>query len=136
MQHNDTDKQSAEQLASNIEIQVEAKYEERQSDAEAKRFVFTYSITIKNSANYSIQLLSRRWVVTDGNQKEQEIQGEGVVGQQPVIGANSSYQYSSGAILETDVGSMFGHYNMITEEGSEFKALIDAFTLAKPNTLH
>jgi ApaG protein len=136
MQHNDTDKQSPEQLASNIEIQVESKYEERQSDAEAKRFVFTYSITIKNCANYSIQLLSRRWVVTDGNQKEQEIQGEGVVGQQPVISANSSYQYSSGAILETDVGSMFGHYNMITEDGSEFKAPIDAFTLAKPNTLH
>jgi len=136
MQNNSTDNQTPEQLASKIEIAVESRYEERQSDAEAKRFVFTYSITIKNSADYNIQLLSRRWVVTDGNQKEQEIQGEGVIGEQPIIAPNSSYQYSSGAILETDVGSMFGHYNMVTEEGSEFKALIAAFTLAKPNTLH
>lgn len=135
MQHKQTDKQ-ANSLEKNIEIAVEAKYEAAQSDAEAKRFVFTYSITIKNSANFDIQLLSRRWVVTDGNQKQQEIEGEGVIGVQPIISANSSYQYSSGAILETDVGSMFGHYNMITAEGAKFVAQIAAFTLAKPNTLH
>lgn len=119
-----------------IQISVESKFEASQSDPSTKRFVFSYLITISNTASYNIQLLSRRWVVTDGNQKQQEIQGDGVIGEQPIIEPNSSYQYSSGAILETNVGSMFGHYNMITEEGEEFKAEIAAFTLAIPNALH
>ncbi|NRA20963.1 MAG: Co2+/Mg2+ efflux protein ApaG [Oceanospirillaceae bacterium] len=136
MHQQQADDSSQLNLGKNIEIVVESKFEAEQSDAEAKRFVFTYSITIKNKADFAIQLLSRRWVVTDGNHKQQEIQGEGVIGVQPVIDANSSYQYSSGAILETDVGSMFGHYNMVTAEGVTFKAEIAAFTLAKPNTLH
>ncbi len=124
------------QIAQDVEIAVETKFEAAQSDAAAKRFVFSYQITIKNLAKQNIQLLSRRWVVTDGNQKVQEIQGDGVIGEQPTIAPNSSYQYSSGAVLETNVGSMFGHYNMVTAEGESFKAEIAAFTLAKPNALH
>ncbi|MFT5706216.1 MAG: ApaG protein [Oceanospirillaceae bacterium] len=119
-----------------IDITVESKFEAAQSDSNAKRFVFSYQVTIKNSADYNIQLLSRHWIVTDGNQKQQEIQGEGVIGEQPTIAPHSSYQYNSGAVLETDVGSMYGHYDMVTQEGSQFKAEIAAFTLAKPNALH
>lgn len=120
----------------NIEVKVQTKFEAKQSDIDAKRFVFSYIVTINNHSEQQVQLLSRRWVVTDGNEKQQEIQGEGVIGEQPFIAANSSYQYSSGAVLETNVGSMFGHYNMITENGEAFKADIPAFTLAKPNALH
>ena len=124
------------ELEENIQIAVVTKFEAEQSDVNAKRFVFSYKITIKNTAAHNVQLLSRRWVVTDGNQNQQEIQGEGVIGEQPIIAPNASYQYSSGAVLETNVGSMYGHYNMITEQGDKFKAQISAFTLAKPNSLH
>ncbi len=123
-------------LQENIQIVVKTKFEAEQSDVNAKRFVFSYNITIKNTAAHNVQLLSRRWVVTDGNQNQQEIQGEGVIGEQPIIAPYASYEYSSGAVLETNVGSMFGHYNMITEQGDKFTAQIEAFTLAKPNALH
>lgn len=136
MQFKSSDTVFDNELQQHIQIQVEPKFEAAQSDPSTKRFVFSYLITINNTADFNIQLLSRRWVVTDGNQKQQEIQGDGVIGEQPIIAPNSSYQYNSGAVLETDVGSMFGHYNMITEEGEEFKAEIAAFTLAIPNALH
>ncbi|MEM5529073.1 Co2+/Mg2+ efflux protein ApaG [Gammaproteobacteria bacterium AS21] len=123
-------------LEQGVSIEVESKYEASQSDETAKRFVFTYNVTIKNTAKHNVQLLSRRWVVTDGNEKQQEIEGKGVIGEQPVIAPNTSFQYSSGAILETSVGSMFGHYNMVTDAGDEFKAQIEAFTLSQPNSLH
>lgn len=136
MQYKSTDFDFDNEQQKHIQISVEAKFEDSQSDPSAQRYVFSYLVTIKNTADYNIQLLSRRWVVTDGNQKQLEIQGEGVIGEQPVIEPNSSYQYSSGTVLETNVGSMFGHYNMVTQNGEEFRAEINAFTLAKPNALH
>ncbi len=136
MQYKSTDFDFDNEQQKNIQISVESKFEDSQSDPTSKRFVFSYLVTITNTADYNIQLLSRRWVVTDGNQKQQEIQGEGVIGEQPIIEPNSSYQYSSGTVLETNVGSMFGHYNMVTADGESFKAEISAFTLAKPNALH
>jgi ApaG protein len=136
MKYKSTDFDFENEQQKHIKINVESKFEESQSDSSAKRFVFSYLITITNTADYNVQLLSRRWVVTDGNQKQQEIEGEGVIGEQPIIEPNSSYQYSSGTVLETNVGSMFGHYNMVTADGEAFKAEINAFTLAKPNALH
>ncbi len=119
-----------------INIDVVTKFLSEQSDPEAHRFVFSYEITITNQFSQPVQLLSRRWVVTDGNEHVQEIEGDGVVGEQPVIQPNQSYQYTSGTVLATHVGSMYGHYNMETASGERFKALIPAFTLAQPNALH
>ena len=123
-------------IAERVKISVEAKFEASQSDTDAKRFVFSYTVTIENTAEIAVQLLSRRWVVTDGNEKQQQIEGDGVIGVQPVIKPHCSYQYSSGAVIETNIGSMFGHYNMITDNGENFEAKINAFTLAIPNALH
>ena len=127
---------SCSDIAEQVKITVEAKFEASQSDTDAKRFVFSYTVTIENTADIGVQLLSRRWVVTDGNEKQQQIEGDGVIGVQPMIKAHSSYQYSSGAVIETNIGSMFGHYNMITDDGENFEAKIHAFTLAIPNALH
>jgi len=127
---------SSSDIAERVNITVKAKFEASQSDTDAKRFVFSYTVTIENTAEISVQLLSRRWVVTDGNEKQQQIEGDGVIGVQPTIKPHCSYQYSSGAVIETNIGSMFGHYNMITENGEHFEAKISAFTLAIPNALH
>ena len=119
-----------------IKIDIETRFLPQQSDPESHRFVFSYNITITNHYTQAVQLLSRRWVVTDGNEHVQEIEGEGVVGEQPLIQPNASYQYTSGTVLATRVGSMFGHYTMETAEGERFNASIPAFTLAQPNALH
>ena len=123
-------------ISSLINIDVVTKFLAEQSDAEAHRFVFSYEITITNQHSQPVQLLSRRWVVTDGNEHVQEIEGEGVVGEQPTIQPHQSYQYTSGTVLATHVGSMYGHYIMETASGERFKATIPAFTLAQPNALH
>lgn len=119
-----------------IRIHVATRFLPEQSDPESHRFVFSYEITITNDGQLPVQLLRRRWVVTDGNEQVQEIEGEGVVGEQPVIEPQHSYQYTSGTVLATRVGSMFGHYTMKTAEGEHFDAPIPAFTLAQPNALH
>ena len=124
------------ELGDNVNIKVETNYLAKQSDPDSKRFVFSYSITITNNNAMPVQLLNRHWLITDGNEHIQEVQGEGVVGEQPVIEPNTSYTYTSGAVLATSVGSMQGHYEMSTDEGSTFNTPIDAFTLASPNALH
>ncbi|WP_415890306.1 Co2+/Mg2+ efflux protein ApaG [Neptuniibacter sp. SY11_33] len=123
-------------LGNNVNIDVETNYLAQQSDPDSKRFVFSYKITITNHNDIPVQLLNRHWLITDGNQHIQEVQGEGVVGEQPVIDPESSYTYTSGAVLATSVGSMQGHYEMSTDEGTQFNAPIAAFTLARPNALH
>ncbi|PIE24870.1 MAG: Co2+/Mg2+ efflux protein ApaG [Neptuniibacter caesariensis] len=123
-------------LGDNVNINVETAYQAKQSDPESKRFVFSYCITITNHNDTPVQLLNRHWLITDGNQHIQEVNGEGVVGEQPVIEPDSSYTYTSGAVLATSVGSMQGHYEMTTQAGELFKAPINAFTLARPNALH
>lgn len=119
-----------------IQIDVETEFLEEQSDAQAHRFVFSYHITITNHNAEPVQLLSRFWKVTDGNEQVQEIQGEGVVGEQPQIEANDSFSYTSGTVLATEVGSMQGYYEMQTESEERFIATIEPFTLAQPNALH
>ncbi|MCV6609695.1 MAG: Co2+/Mg2+ efflux protein ApaG [Amphritea sp.] len=120
----------------NIAINVETAYLPEQSDPDKKRYVFSYHITITNHADQPVQLLRRRWVIVDGDEQVQEVEGEGVVGEQPVIAPEQSYSYTSGTVLATRVGSMQGHYQMQTDDGETFKAAIEPFTLAQPNALH
>lgn len=119
-----------------IQIDIDTQYLRDQSVPEENRFVFSYTVTIRNQGIMPAQLLRRHWIITDGNQKVQEVKGKGVIGEQPLIAAGSSYQYTSGCILATEVGSMRGHYEMRTEAGAEFTAPIKPFTLARPMALH
>ena len=119
-----------------IAIDVETQYLEGQSDVENRRYVFAYTITIKNTGNVGARLISRHWVITDANQKVQEVRGEGVVGEQPFLNPGESFRYTSGTWLETPVGTMHGSYQMLAEDGNEFDAKIQQFTLAVPRTLH
>ncbi len=97
---------------------------------------FRYIITIKNLSQQTVQLVSRRWLITDSNGKQMTVEGDGVVGQQPFIPSNDEYTYSSGTALETPVGVMQGHYKMLDEKGQEFITEIEPFRLAVPNVLN
>lgn len=119
-----------------IRIQVATNYVDEQSSPDSDRYVFAYTITISNTGNVSAQLLSRHWVITDGNGKVQEVQGDGVVGEQPHLNPGEQFRYSSGAVLETPVGSMQGKYRMQTDTGLNFDAPIPAFTLAVPGLIN
>ena len=107
-----------------------------QSDLENNRYVFAYTITITNAGNVPAQLVSRHWIITDANNQVQEVRGLGVVGEQPLLRPNESFQYTSGTVIETPVGSMEGSYQMLSEDGTPFNADIPAFTLSLPNKLH
>lgn len=118
-----------------IRIDVETAYLEEQSDPKEARFVFSYTITIRNEGAEAARLLTRHWVITDANGKVQEVRGSGVVGEQPHLKPGQGFRYSSGAVLETPVGSMQGSYQMITDEGQRFDAPIPVFRLAMPGIL-
>ena len=120
----------------NIEVKVHCAYIPEQSDPDANRFVFSYTVTIANHGRYAARLLSRHWYITDADANVQEVQGEGVVGEQPHLDPGEKFSYTSGTVLETPVGSMYGSYHMLADNGVEFDADIPAFTLSMPNTLH
>ena len=122
--------------ANRIRIEVETNYLEDQSEPRELRYVFAYTITIRNEGRVPAKLLSRRWLITDANGKVQEVRGEGVVGEQPHLQPGQGFQYSSGAVLETPVGAMEGSYTMRADDGQEFDAPIPAFGLAMPGLLH
>lgn len=119
-----------------IDINVNTQYLEEHSHPEKDQFTFGYTITITNKGNQPVKLLNRHWIITDANNEVQEVQGEGVVGEQPLIAAGKSYQYSSGAVLKTEIGSMEGSYQMQNLDGSLFDADIPVFSLHKPGILH
>lgn len=119
-----------------ITIEVQTAYLAEQSDPAVPRYVFAYTITIRNNGQVPATLLTRRWVITDANGKVREVEGEGVVGEQPRIAPGQSHRYSSGAVIETPVGVMEGCYGMVTEDGMAFPAQIPAFRLAVPGILH
>ena len=125
-----------EPLDHNIRVDVETSYLEDQSDPNQERFVFSYTITIRNIGRVPAKLLSRRWLITDANGKVQEVRGEGVVGEQPYLKPGQGFQYSSGAVLDTPVGAMQGFYTMKADDGQEFDAPIAPFRLAMPGLLH
>ncbi len=119
-----------------LEISVATQFLDEQSDPDSERYVFAYTIRIRNLGRLPAQLLDRHWVITDGNGKVEEVRGEGVVGEQPRLEPGEAFTYTSGAVLETAVGSMQGSYHMSGDDGTEFDAPIPPFTLAVPRTLH
>ena len=119
-----------------IKVSVETQYLEEQSDSMEDRHVFVYTVTIENKGDISAQLISRHWIITDSNQKVQEVKGEGVVGEQPYLHPGTRFSYTSGTVLETPLGTMRGSYQMIAEDGSEFEAEIKEFLLSAPRIIH
>jgi ApaG protein len=119
-----------------INIEVETNYLDDQSDPRDKRYVFAYTITIRNEGEVAAKLLTRHWIITDADGRVQEVRGPGVVGEQPYLKPGQGFRYSSGAILETPVGTMQGSYQMVADDGAEFEAPIPAFRLAMPGLLH
>ena len=122
--------------AYDIKISIETNYIPEQSLPEQCRYVFAYTITIANTGNTPAKLLRRHWIITDANNKVQEVHGDGVVGQQPHLLPGEIYQYTSGAILETPIGCMQGNYDMLSDDGVEFEAAIPLFSLTMPRALH
>ena len=120
----------------NILVEATPFFIASQSVPEQERFVFAYTITITNCGEVPAKLLSRHWLITDANGKIQEVRGEGVVGEQPYLRPGESYRYTSGAMLETPVGTMQGTYSMRSDDGEDFDAPIPRFTLSIPRTLH
>jgi ApaG protein len=122
-------------LVNKIRVDVETSYVDEQSDPNERRYVFSYTITIRNEGAVPARLLTRHWIITDANGKVQEVRGDGVVGEQPHLKPGQGFRYSSGAVLETPVGAMQGSYQMIDDEGQRFDAPIRPFRLAMPGIL-
>ena len=121
--------------AHKIRVDVETDYRDQQSDPKQDRFVFSYTITIRNEGSVAARLLTRHWLITDANGKVQEVRGEGVVGEQPHLAPGQGFRYSSAAVIETPVGAMQGSYQMVGDDGSKFDAPIAPFRLAMPGIL-
>ena len=117
-------------------IQVQPRYLEEQSEPEQGRYLFAYTVTIRNTGEVTAQLVSRHWIITDSDGQIEEVRGPGVVGEQPVLKPGQSFQYTSGCPLATPVGSMHGSYQCIAEDGTAFEATIPEFVLSVPRTLH
>lgn len=111
-------------------------YVVEQSDPNSEHYVFAYTITLENTGTVAVQLISRHWIIIDGNSNVQEVRGLGVVGEQPLLRPGEKYEYTSSCQLDTPVGIMRGTYQMMAEDGMAFEAEIPAFTLAIPRVLH
>ncbi|MGX5673853.1 Co2+/Mg2+ efflux protein ApaG [Thermomonas fusca] len=119
-----------------FDIDVDTRFLDEQSAPEEDRYVFAYTIHIRNLGKIPARLLGRHWLITDGNGKVREVVGEGVVGEQPWLQPGEGFEYTSGAVLETDFGTMRGSYDVLADDGTRFAAPIPAFTLSIPRTLH
>jgi ApaG protein len=120
----------------NIAIGVETRFLVQESQPEKERYLFSYTITIKNNGISAARLLSRYWKITGGNGQEQEVEGDGVIGLHPYLAPEQEFTYTSAAMLDTPVGMMQGHYMMVDDNGERFEVTIPAFTLSAPQTLH
>ncbi len=120
----------------NVIVETETRYIQEQSSIDDDRYVFAYTITITNMGNIPARLLTRHWLITDANGKVQEVNGEGVIGEQPYLKPGETFRYTSGAMIETPVGVMEGKYAMLSDDDESFNALIPQFTLSVPRTLH
>jgi ApaG protein len=118
-----------------VEITVETQYLKNQIPDKDK-YAFAYKISIHNQGQHSVQLINRYWLITDGNGKKTEVQGPGVVGEQPHISPGKYFTYTSGAVLDTPVGTMQGYYEMQQKDGERFEAAINVFSLAVPNIVN
>lgn len=119
-----------------IRVTAQSAFLPEQSDEQAERYVFAYTIRITNEGAASAQLISRHWIITDAANQVQEVRGLGVIGEQPVLRPGESFEYSSGSSLPTAVGTMRGTYQMVAEDGTQFDAEIPSFTLSVPRVLH
>ncbi len=119
-----------------IDIGTKTEYIEFESIPNENRFVFSYTINIKNAGKIPAKLISRHWIITDANGKIEEVKGLGVIGEQPRLLHNESFEYTSGTILNTPVGTMHGKYSMIADNGYEFEAQIPLFSLSVPKILN
>lgn len=117
-------------------VTVTPQYLPDQSEPDEQQFIFAYTVRITNSGKYPAQLISRHWIITDGQQRVQEVRGLGVVGQQPLLGPGETFEYTSGCPLPTPVGTMRGSYHCVGENGVPFDVPIGEFVLAMPRTLH
>ena len=119
-----------------ITVSAQARYVPEQSNADEGRYVFAYTITITNTGSVAARLVSRHWIITDSDNKVQEVRGPGVVGEQPLLQPQESFEYTSGAAIATPVGTMRGSYQMVAEDGNRFDAPIPEFMLSMPRVLH
>ncbi len=125
---------SSEATTQGIRVFVESRYSREHSSP--GRWFFLYTVQISNDGDETVQLLSRHWVIRDGNGDVDEVRGPGVVGDQPVLEPGEAYEYTSGCPLPTPFGSMLGSYQMVTADGSHFDAEIAEFVLREPGTIH
>jgi ApaG protein len=119
-----------------IKVSARTMFVPEQSDVSGGRYVFAYTITIHNLGPVPVQLMSRHWIITDSNNRVQEVRGLGVVGEQPRLRPNESFEYTSGTAIATPVGTMRGSYQMVADDGVHFDAPIPEFTLSMPRVLH
>jgi ApaG protein len=127
---------SSEAVTNNVRVEVESQYAPERSQPFQNHWFFHYTVRISNEGDETVQLLSRHWIITDGNGHVEEVRGAGVVGEQPVLTPGESFEYTSGCQLKTSTGTMRGTYQMVTEEGSHFDVEIAPFALAEPYTVH
>jgi len=119
-----------------INVTVDSQFIEAESNPDANRFVFAYTVQIKNLGDIGAKLISRHWIITDANNRIQEVKGKGVIGEQPYLKPGESFEYTSGTMMETPVGCMQGSYKMVANDKHKFDALIEPFTLAMPKILN
>jgi ApaG protein len=119
-----------------VKVSARTAFVPEQSDLSSGRYVFAYTITIQNTGTVPAQLISRHWIITDSNNQVQEVKGMGVIGEQPRLKPNESFEYTSGTAIATPVGTMRGSYQMVAEDGTKFDATIPEFTLSMPRVLH
>lgn len=123
-------------MSSSIDVNVKTRYLEQESRPEESAYVYAYEIDITNNGDVAAQLISRHWKIVDSREDTQEVQGLGVVGQQPTLQPGENYTYTSGVVLQTESGYMQGSYTLRDENGVEFIAEIPAFALVIPSALH
>jgi ApaG protein len=119
-----------------IKVAARSQFQSGQSSPGEGRYVFSYTIVIENQGSEPARLLDRHWIITDAEGKVQEVRGQGVVGEQPHLNPGESYEYTSGTILTTPIGSMHGSYGMVADDGTRFEAEIPAFSLASTRSIH
>lgn len=119
-----------------IQVAAQSQYQPDQSSPKEGRYVFAYRITIENHGSVAARLLDRHWIITDADGQVQEVRGEGVVGEQPHLGPGQRFEYTSGTVITTPIGSMHGSYGMVRDDGTRFEAQIPAFSLKSTTSIH
>jgi len=127
---------TSEAVTRNVRVRVEAQYSPERSNPTSQHWFFLYTVTISNEGDDTVRLMTRHWIITDGNNRVEEVNGPGVVGEQPVLHPGESHTYTSGCQLATPFGMMEGTYAMVTDGGDSFDARIAPFTLSEPYTVH